>query len=217
MTSLALFDLDGTILDTLKDLALSVNYSLSSENLPSRTTDEIRTFLGNGIRVLINLSVPENTSKEQTERVFKTFVKYYGEHCVDNTCPFEGIPELFMALRKEGVKIAIVSNKADFAAQKLCKQFFPDMYDFAIGAKDGIAKKPARDMIDEALAAFPEIEEKDCVYIGDSEVDVETARNAKMREIAVLWGFRSLEELKKSGAVDFAADSKELLQKILNK
>ena len=215
MTRLALFDLDGTILDTLSDLASAVNWALSSENQPRRSTEEIRSFLGNGIRSLVHLSLSENASEDTEKKVFDSFVNYYGEHCADKTTPYDDIPELFAELRNRGIKIAVVSNKADFAAQKLCKKFFSGAYDFALGAKDGVAKKPARDMIDECLSAFPEISSEECVYIGYSEVDVETAKNAGMRGIAVQWGFRSTDELKKAGATVFAATPKELFQKII--
>ncbi len=216
MTRLALFDLDGTILDTLSDLYASVNRALRTEHLAERTIEEVRSYLGNGIRLLIKRAVPEHTESAVEERVFSAFVRDYEQHCADQTAPFEGIPELFASLKKNGVKIAIVSNKADFAAQKLCQRFFSGAYDFAIGAKDGVAKKPARDMIDEALSHFSGICERDCVYIGDSEVDVETAQNAGMREIAVLWGFRTEAELKNAGATNFAANTQELLQKIIS-
>ena len=209
--SAVLFDLDGTLLNTLTDLFLSVNYSLEKNLLPKRSLDEVRHFLGNGIQRLIADSVPEGTSEIIEKLTFNTFVDYYGKHCADNTSPFDKIPELLKELRSNNVKIAIVSNKADFAAQKLCEQFFPDMYDFAIGAKDNLKKKPASDMINAALVGLGNLKRSECVYVGDSEVDIMTAKNADMPCINVSWGFRTRSELLEAGAKIIVDNPLEIL------
>ncbi len=211
MIKAALFDLDGTLLNTLTDLYLCVNYALKTHNLSLRTIDEVRRFLGNGIQYLIHCSVPEGTSADTEKKTFDTFVEYYEKHCSDNTAPYDKIGEVLKTLRSNGVKVAIVSNKADFAAQILCKKYFPDGYDFALGAKEGLEKKPASDMINAALKSLGNIEKEDCVYIGDSEVDIMTAKNANMPCISVSWGFRDYDELVKAGAMRIVNKPNEIV------
>ena len=200
MIKAVFFDLDGTLLNTLTDLYLCVNYALETNTLPARNIDEVRTFLGNGIPALIHRSVPNGTDAESEKKVFDTFIAYYEKHCSDNTAPYPNINEMLKKLHENGIKIAIVSNKADFAAQKLCEQFFSGLYDFAIGAKENLRKKPERDMIDAALGALGGIKTAEGVYVGDSEVDILTAKNACMPCISVNWGFRSNEDLRSSCA-----------------
>lgn len=196
---LAIFDLDGTLLDTLEDLADSVNYVMRSFGCPERTLPEVRAFVGNGIRKLVERSAPKGTAEEEVDRMLARFIEYYKEHCADKTRPYAGIPELLQVLREKGVKIAVVSNKADAAVKALCEQYFPGMLDEAVGERAGIARKPAPDTVNEVLKSL-QIDKSRAVYIGDSEVDVQTARNAELDCIAVDWGFRDASVLKEAGA-----------------
>lgn len=211
---LAIFDLDGTILDTLQDLADAVNYALSSQNLPLHTLDEVRSFIGNGIRNLIDRSVPENTPEDVAIQVFKKFKTYYAQHCADKTCPYSGITDMLDRIRQAGIKTAVLSNKADFAVQELCAHYFPGQIDYAAGEKEGIPKKPAPDSI-YALLEYMNIEAEDAMYIGDSEVDILTARNAGLKCVIVDWGFRSRDELKKAGAARILSAVDELTAALL--
>lgn len=186
---LAIFDMDGTILDTLVDLANAVNYALREAVLPQRSLQEIRSYLGNGMLNLIRLSAPEGTDAETLASIKETFTEYYKANCKENTRPYNGVVELIEELRSQGVKTAVVSNKPDFGVQLLVKEHFPESFDAAVGERTGIAKKPAPDSVNAVLKALG-IDRKDSVYIGDSEVDIETARNAGMDGIIVTWGFR---------------------------
>ena len=206
---LVIFDLDGTLLDTLDDLADSVNYALETESLPARTREEVRRFVGNGIRKLVERAVPAGTAVEVTDRVFEAFKERYKAHCADKTKPYEGILDLLCKLKEREVKTAVVSNKADFAVKELCKQYFPGLLCEAIGERTGIARKPAPDTVNEVLRLLG-MDRTQAVYIGDSEVDVETAKNAGMDCIAVEWGFRDSEVLRKAGAEVIASDAEEL-------
>lgn len=196
---LAIFDLDGTILDTLQDLADAVNHALAVYDLPTHTTAEVRSYIGNGIRNLIDRSVPQGMEEEVVLCVFAEFKKYYSEHCADKTCPYDGILDMLANIRAEGIKTAVLSNKADFAVQGLCAQYFPDLIDYAAGEKEGVPKKPAPDSI-YALLESLDCRAEDTVYIGDSEVDILTARNAGLKCIIVDWGFRDREQLRQAGA-----------------
>lgn len=210
---LAIFDLDGTILDTLEDLADSTNYALRQCGYPERTLEEVCRFVGNGIRNLIIRAVPAGSSEEEINRVHETFTGYYKVHCADKTRPYEGIMEMLTNLRSRGVKTAVVSNKADYGVQELCKQYFAGMFDFAVGERTGILRKPAPDSVNEVLRVL-EIDRENAVYIGDSDVDVATAANAGMDHIIVTWGFREKQFLIANGAVCFAetpADIEELV------
>ena len=206
---LVIFDLDGTLLDTLDDLADAVNWALKQEQLPRRTREEVRAFVGNGIRNLIERAVPAGTEAAQTDRVFAGFKARYAGHCADKTRPYPGILELLARLRAEGIRTAVVSNKADFSVQTLCRDYFPGLVDCAVGERAGIPKKPAPDSVQEVLRAL-KISREQAVYVGDSEVDVVTARNAGMDGILVLWGFRDRQTLERAGAKTFAATAEEL-------
>lgn len=194
-----IFDLDGTILDTLDDLMLSVNYALNSYNLPIRTKEEIRSFVGNGIQKLIERAVPNDTQNSITDKVFATFKEYYAIHCADNTKPYADILKVLDTLKNKGYLLAVVSNKADFAVQTLCDTYFSKTFDYVVGAKDNIAKKPAPDSVNEVIRHF-NLTASDCIYIGDSEVDIKTAINANTDCISVSWGFRDSDFLKQSKA-----------------
>ncbi len=196
---LAVFDLDGTILDTLEDLADSTNHALSVNGLPERSIDEVRRFVGNGIRNLIERAVPEGTGDELTDKVFSEFREYYAIHCFDKTRPYEGILECMEKIRRDGMQVAVVSNKADFAVQELCERFFPGLSDISVGEREGVRRKPYPDSVLHVLDSLG-TKKEDAVYIGDSEVDVKTAENAGIDEIAVEWGFRDSGYLRAQGA-----------------
>ena len=207
---LAIFDLDGTLLDTLEDLADSVNYIMNEFGYPERTLKEVRSFVGNGIRKLLERSAPTGTPAEEIDRMFEQFMEYYGAHCADKTKPYDGIMELLDALKEQGIKLAVVSNKADYAVKALCEQYFSGIFDEAVGERVGIARKPAPDTVNEVLKSL-QIEKSQAVYIGDSEVDVQTAQNAEMDCIAVDWGFRDREVLIEAGAERIVSTPAEVL------
>lgn len=213
---LAVFDMDGTILNTLEDLADSTNYALKANGLPERTIDEVRRFVGNGIRLLIERAVPTDTDKELTDKVFDTFKEYYKTHCAVKTRPYDGIKDVLSELRKAGCLTAVVSNKADFAVQDLCKDYFDNLFDFAIGEREGIKKKPAPDSVFEVLSKL-NVEKADAVYIGDSDVDFATSVNAGMDVIMVGWGFRDAEFLREKGVKRIIKQPSEILDIILEK
>lgn len=196
---LAIFDMDGTILDTLQDLTDSTNAALQMNGYGMRTIDEVRSFVGNGIHRLIELAVPAGSSTDVVEKVYADFLPYYQQHCADKTKPYDGIETLIKRLRARGCKTAVVSNKADSAVQELCIRYFDGLFDYAVGERTGIAKKPAPDSVNEVLRQLG-FKTKDAVYIGDSEVDIATARNAGMDCISVTWGFRNAAFLKAQGA-----------------
>lgn len=208
-----IFDLDGTILDTLEDLKNSVNFALSKNGLPVRTIDEIRAFVGNGIRLLIERAVPENTDSGVVDRCFEDFKAHYKEHSADNTKPYEGIIALLDELKSQGVKLAVVSNKADFAVQALVEEYFQDLFDFAVGEREGIRRKPCPDSVNEAIKVL-DASPDEVVYVGDSEVDIETSRNAGVKCVAVTWGFRDkdvLESLSPEYIIDKPSQLMELI------
>ena len=206
-----IFDLDGTLLDTLQDLADAANYALAQHGLPLRSTDEVRRFVGNGIRTLIARAVPEGTSPIIQEQVFADFNTYYKEHCADNTKPYPGILQLLSELRKQGCQTAIVSNKADYAVQELAKQYFPGLLDAACGERQGIARKPAPDML---LAVMRQLraEQERTIYIGDSDTDLLTAQNAAVPCIGACWGFRGRAFLLEHGATLLADKAEDILK-----
>lgn len=207
---MAVFDLDGTLLNTLEDLADAVNYSLAQFGMPQRTIEEVRNYVGNGIRLLIERSVPNGTDLPVIDNVFECFKKYYQEHCNDNTKAYDGIIGMLKELKQSGIKLAVLSNKAQNAVTKLCDIYFDNLLDITFGAREGIAKKPAPDALLEC-AAIADIALEDIAYIGDSDVDVLTARNAGVDCIAVSWGFRDKGVLIKAGA-DKIADNIQVLK-----
>ena len=208
-----IFDLDGTLLDTLADLAASVNYALGSCGLPQHTTDDVRRFVGNGVRVLMERAVPQGAQNPLFDTAFATFRQHYLEHSLDTTRPYDGIPQLLAELRQRGCRLAVVSNKFYAATQELCRHFFPDTISVAIGEHEaeGIRKKPAPDTVVEALRQLG-VSSEGAVYVGDSDVDVLTARNSGLPCISVLWGFRSRDFLIQHGATTFALTPQDILQ-----
>lgn len=193
-----IFDLDGTLLNTLEDLRDGVNYALTLNGYPKRSLEEIRTFVGNGIAKLIERAVPGGITEEARTKVFREFRSYYTEHCRVKTGPYDGIIELLKYLKEHGFLMAIVSNKNDAAVRELAKYYFKNYIEVAIGEREGIQKKPAPDSVYEAMRVLG-VEKENTVYIGDSEVDRATAANAGLDCISVTWGFRDekmLRELK---------------------
>lgn len=191
--------MDGTILDTLEDLADSLNVALQKFNMPTHSKDEVRTYVGNGIHKTIERAVPPNTSNEDIERVYEFFTEYYKDHCQIKTKPYNGIKELIMNLRNRGILTAVISNKNNEAVKDLCHLMFADCFDYCLGDTPGIKLKPHREMVDITLEAL-KISSKDAVYIGDSDVDLMTAKNSNMKCISVTWGFRNRDFLISRGA-----------------
>lgn len=208
-----IFDLDGTLLNTLEDLADSVNYALTNCDMPERTIDEVRCFLGNGVRNLMLRAVPDGEQNPKFEEAFAVFKEYYGEHCNDKTKPYEGIMELLNVLKEKGYAIGIVSNKIDSAVKELNNRYFKGIIDVAIGEREGVLRKPAPDTV---LTALQELgkEKESAIYVGDSDVDIATAKNVGIPCISVLWGFRDKEFLVKNGASTFVEFPKDILKQI---
>ncbi len=199
-----IFDLDGTLLNTLGDLAAATNYALRQFGMPEHSVDDIRRFVGNGIRLLMERAVPDGAENPQFEACFDTFRRYYMEHSLDTTAPYDGILPLIHALNQRGSRMAVVSNKFYAATQDLVAHFFPEI-PVAVGEHEaeGIRKKPAPDTVDEAFRLLG-VDKDEAVYVGDSDVDLATARNSGLPCISVLWGFRDQQFLTAHGATTFA-------------
>lgn len=207
-----IFDLDGTLLDTLTDLAASVNYALRTHDMPEHSIDDVRRFVGNGVRKLMERAVPDGAANPDFEATFATFREYYMLHSLDTTRPYPGIQEVLAELKARGCHLAVVSNKMMAATVELCRHFFSDTIEVAIGENEaeGIRKKPAPDTVFAALREL-QIEPLTSVYVGDSDVDIATARNAGLPCISVLWGFRDRQFLLDHGATTFVSSPNELL------
>lgn len=207
-----IFDLDGTLLETLEDLTAAVNYAMRTHGMPEHSLADVRRFVGNGVKMLMVRAVPSGEANPQFEAAFATFRAYYMDHSLDTTRPYAGIPELLAELKSRGKRIAVVSNKFCAATQSLCRHFFPDTVEVAIGEheSEGIRKKPASDTVIEALKQLG-VGKENAVYVGDSEVDLQTARNAGLPCISVLWGFRDRDFLKENGATTFVAAPLDIL------
>jgi len=203
-----LFDLDGTLLDTLEDLLDATNYALRCHGCPERTLPELRRFVGNGAYNQMRLSAPEDTEPEELRRLLDTYKPYYTANCRRKTRPYPGIGDMLAAVQ-EKYPVAIVSNKPDAAVKRLCADYFPGIY--ALGEAPDCPRKPASEMVRKAMAA---IGAENCIYVGDSEVDVLTARNAGVPCISVLWGFRDMPELLAAGAECFCTHPEEIVVKI---
>ena len=209
----AVFDLDGTLLDTLEDLYLATNRALGLHGLPLRNRDEVRMFVGNGVEMLIRRAVPRGTDEETTLAVLADFKTAYAAICEDHTKPYDGIMDTLTALRERGIRVAVVSNKFDAAVKQLCEKYFGDLVEVAIGERAGVRKKPAPDTVHEALKELGGTLEG-AVYIGDSDVDIQTARNCGMPCISVTWGLRDEEFLVDQGAYIIAHSPVEILHLI---
>ncbi len=205
-----IFDLDGTLLYTLDDLRASCNYALRKNNMPERTLEEVRQFVGNGVKKLMERATPDGLDNPQFEQVFADFREHYLEHSLDTTRPYDGIIETLAQLKARGKRMAVVSNKFYDATRELVHHFFGDYIEVAIGEKEGIRRKPAPDTVIEALRQLG-VGKEGAVYVGDSDVDFNTARNSGLPCISVLWGFRTKEYLQSIGATTFATRPQELL------
>ena len=210
MTKAIVFDLDGTLLDTLADLAASTNYALRSCGMPEHSIDDVRRFVGNGVRMLMTRAVPDGESNPRFDEAFSVFRQHYMQHCLDTTCPYPGIMEALARLKEKGMMLAIVSNKMQAATEELRQHFFSQYIDVAIGESAAIRKKPAPDTVNEALRLLG-ISHDEAIYVGDSDVDIDTARAAMMPCASVLWGFRDRQFLLNHGGTRLLSSPEELL------
>ncbi|MCR4994828.1 MAG: HAD family hydrolase [Bacteroidales bacterium] len=193
------FDLDGTLLDTLEDLACATNWALHHNGLPERTLTEVRQFVGNGVRRLIEQAVPAGTGNALLEQTFADFKTYYVAHCQEHTRLYDGIPELLQGLKARGLRLAIVSNKLQAGVDELYDSYFSDCVEVAVGERPEVQRKPAPDMVLTALKEMG-LHSEEAVYVGDSDVDLQTAANSGLPCISVLWGFRDRDFLVRHGA-----------------
>lgn len=207
-----LFDMDGTLLDTLADMAAAVNHILSVHGYPLRTEEEVRAFVGNGARKLMERALPPDVTGDAFEALLEEYRQWYEAHACVKTAPYPGVPAVLAALHRAGVRCAVVSNKPDGATRELAARFFPGL--LAFGQQDGIPAKPAPDMVYHALAELG-VEASAAAYVGDSEVDVALARNAGLPLVAVSWGFRGREALEEAGAALVVDDAATLLENML--
>lgn len=206
-----IFDLDGTLLNTLNDLTVSCNYALQKHNMPQRTIQEVRQFVGNGVKKLMERAIPNGLQHPEFAETYEDFRQHYLIHSLDTTQPYPGVVDLLANLHQRGKHIAIVSNKFYDATRELCKHFFGKYVTVAIGEREDIRKKPAPDTVIEALKQLG-VDGTNAVYIGDSDVDIATARNSGMPCISVLWGFRDKDFLIKHGATTFITSPAELIK-----
>ncbi|MGN1031488.1 MAG: HAD family hydrolase [Butyricicoccaceae bacterium] len=211
MTKAVIFDLDGTLLNTLGDLRNAVNFALRKRGWPERTTAEVQAFVGNGIRKLMCRSMPEGTSDAIIDEGLADFYEYYRAHMQDETVPYDGIPELMRRLKADGKKIGILSNKVHSAAVPLCRHYFGDLPDVVFGERPNVPRKPDPTSCLEMIGVLG-VPTEQVVYVGDSGVDMNTARNAGVLACGVTWGFRSRQILINSGA-NFLIDTPASLLK----
>lgn len=211
MKHAVIFDLDGTLLNTLGDLRAATNHALKVRGLPPHSMEEIRQFIGNGIRLLICRAMPEGTPEAEIDAALDDFKAYYAAHIHDRTVPYDGIPQLLTALRKRGIQVAVLSNKIDSASQQLIEYFFPGKTDVVFGEHVGVPRKPdptSCRMVMQQLGVQPE----QVLYVGDSGTDMQTAKNAGLYAVGVTWGFRSKEVLLKYGANVLVHRPEQILQ-----
>ena len=210
-----IFDLDGTLLNTLADLRDSTNFALKKFNFPERTTDEVRNFVGNGLRMLVKRAVPQGTNDKTVDAVLSEMKAHYREHYHDGTVPYDGIFPFLHKMKRCGLRMAIVSNKANPMVQLLRTLYFDDLIPVAVGELDGVPRKPAPDMVRIAMQRLGCTEEN-TVYIGDSEVDIETAKNTGLPCLSVGWGFRTEESLRSAGAETIYCSPAELQEALIS-
>ena len=216
MFKVAIFDLDGTLLNTLEDLANACNHALNKFSFPTHNVEEYKKFIGNGIYKLVERALPNNKKdKETVEKVLKTFSDYYNEHMIDMTKPYDGIVDILDELRAKGIKLAVVSNKKHEFTIEIVKKYFGDRFDIVFGHRENYKEKPDPTSVLEVIEKL-NILKSECIYIGDSNVDILTAKNAGVKSVGVSWGFRGREELANEGANYLADNNIELLNIILN-
>lgn len=206
-----IFDMDGTILETLEDMRDSVNVTMDHVGYPHRSLEEVRSFVGNGAAKLIERCMPQGAQDPGFQEAFRFYKQYYDTHAQIKTGPYAGIPELLRTLKNKGVQIAVVSNKPDEAVKLLSEHYFPGLFPVAIGQRPGIETKPAPDSVYEAMRLLG-AQKETTVYVGDSDVDIDTARNAGLNCISVTWGFRDVKFLLEHGAKKLVHSAPELLQ-----
>lgn len=199
MKNTFIFDLDGTLLNTINDLADSTNFALEKNGYKKRTVEEVRSFVGEGVRKLMVRALPNDVDDSVIDQCIKDFKEHYSKNMRNKTAPYEGIMELLKTLKDNDMKVGVVSNKFDRAVKELCKDYFGDFVDIAVGEREGIAKKPAPDSVFEALRIL-DAKKEYVLYIGDSDTDMETAKNAGVDSVGVTWGFRDKELLIETGA-----------------
>lgn len=210
MKKAVIFDLDGTLLNTLGDLASSVNFALRKCGYPERTVDEVRSFIGNGVVVLMHRSVPAGTNEADEKCCFEVFRKRYLEHMEDTTAPYGGVNGLIFELSRLGIQTAVVSNKLDAGVKGLCKKYFPHLT-CAFGVNDESERKPSPANVFKALSKLG-VQKEDALYVGDSDVDVQTAKNAGLEMVGVTWGYRSRESLIACGAKATVDSPEQILE-----
>ncbi len=213
MYKAVIFDLDGTLLDTLGDLTDSVNEMLGEFSCPERSLEEIRLFVGNGMKNLVERSVPEDFDKSKLTFAYEFFRQSYKKNMRNKTRPYDGIPECLEELQKLGIKTAVTSNKNDDAVKGLCEEYFGNLVTLAVGAREGVPSKPDPTMVNNVIKEL-NVEKADCIFVGDSDTDIITAKNAGLKSIGVLWGFRDREVLEKAKA-DFVISQPEDILKIV--
>ena len=198
-----IFDLDGTLLYTLDDLTESTNYALNQFGFPTRTKDEIKNFVGNGVEKLIERAIPNGLQNPKYQECLDTFKIHYSDTMYNQTKPFDGIIDVLTKLKKEHYKLAVVSNKFDTAVKELCNKYFNGLIDIAVGQKQDIEPKPSPDSVNEVISILG-LKPSECIYVGDSEVDIQTAKNAGIDCISVTWGYKNIDFLYENGASVFA-------------
>ena len=206
-----IFDLDGTLLYTIEDLTDSTNFALKHFGYPQRTLNEIKHFVGNGVRLLIERAIPNGKDNPNIEECLNIFKRHYSENMYNKTKPFDGIIDMLKDMKNKGYKTAVVSNKFDSAVKKLCKKYFNGLIDSAIGQKEDIEKKPAPDSVIEVMKEL-NVTKDECIYVGDSEVDIQTAENAGIPCLSVTWGYKNIDFLYQNGAETLIYSPEEILE-----
>lgn len=208
-----IFDLDGTLLYTLEDLTDSVNYVLNQNGYAQRTLEEVKNFVGNGVPLLIKRVLPEGVNDLTFNKCLEEFKNYYSENMYNKTKPYDGIINLLEQLKKSGYKIGVVSNKFDYAVKKLCIKYFNDLIDISVGQKDGIEPKPSPDTVFEVIKRLNSTA-NECIFVGDSEVDIDTANNAEIPCLSVVWGYKTVGFLYEHGATNLIYEPEDILELI---
>lgn len=206
-----IFDLDGTLLYTIEDLTDSTNYALAQFNYPQRTTEEITNFVGNGVHLLIERAIPQGKDDPNFDECLKIFKEHYSQNMYNKTKPYDGIIDMLKSMKSQGYNTAVVSNKFDSAVKELCKTYFNGLIDSAIGQRDNIAKKPAPDSVLEVLKEL-NVTKEQCIYVGDSEVDIQTAENVGIPCLSVTWGYKPISFLYENGAETLIYSPDEILE-----
>ncbi|MDR3327058.1 MAG: HAD family hydrolase [Prevotellaceae bacterium] len=218
MKKLIIFDLDGTLINSVSDLAASTNYALEKLGLPTHDTDSYRFFVGNGVNKLLERALPENLKNDDfIQKIKAIMLPYYSEHCTDKTAPYQGIVDLLKQIVEKGIKVAVASNKHHPATLEMVKYFFPDINFVAVmGQREGYPTKPDPIIVEDILK-IANIDKKDTLYVGDTAVDIQTAKNAEVEIVAVTWGFRPISELEEQNPDRIVDSVEELTKMILNK